>query len=375
MGKGYLAVFILLLVAMAQQSPGQGVAYSSGFVPALHTVFSDNFARYKNGPFASEKWQVVGDASCCARITDSMGTPVLTIWGGKEHSMSPKIPAGSVTGKYVTFECDFLLIDTSKTTISLNFVDAVGTSHYFTIDRQWLIQYTPGDNSNGGNYSIPVRNAPGAPRFDPSQRHCLAISFSEEYLIVYLDGYQVWGLGSNMAEMVEDWGDDTVIAHRVGLYDGYKPAMFYIHSKWPLAIRDVRLAQSDEVPHRVTVRMAAFDKILEGAPLATHNILFEVNKADIQAESDTYLSTLAKWLQEHAAVKLEISGHTDSDGDDAANLKLSQQRAQAIVGRLVSLGVNASRVKALGFGESKPMRPNDTPAGKAANRRVEFRKM
>jgi len=69
------------------------------------------------------------------------------------------------------------------------------------------------------------------------------------------------------------------------------------------------------------------------------------------------------------------SGHTDSDGEVAANQKLSEARAKAVVDAMVKLGIASSRLTSSGLGESKPMTGNDTPEGKAQNRRVEFVKI
>ena len=70
--------------------------------------------------------------------------------------------------------------------------------------------------------------------------------------------------------------------------------------------------------------------------------------------------------------KIRVEGHTDSDGPDISNLKLSQARTQAVVDYLVSKGVERSRLDPVGFGESRPISDNTTPEGKAKNRRVEF---
>ena len=78
-------------------------------------------------------------------------------------------------------------------------------------------------------------------------------------------------------------------------------------------------------------------------------------------------------LKENEPVKVKIIGHTDSDGDDAKNLELSQRRAQSVKNELVSkFGIDASRIETEGAGETTPVAPNDTPANKALNRRVEF---
>ncbi len=69
---------------------------------------------------------------------------------------------------------------------------------------------------------------------------------------------------------------------------------------------------------------------------------------------------------------VEVSGHTDSSGDEAANVALSEQRAKAVVTYLTDAGVPASRLTAVGLGSSRPVASNDTDEGKALNRRIEF---
>jgi outer membrane protein OmpA-like peptidoglycan-associated protein len=73
-------------------------------------------------------------------------------------------------------------------------------------------------------------------------------------------------------------------------------------------------------------------------------------------------------------VKLEIGGHTDSDGDAAKNVALSQSRADAVKKILVDQGIDAARLTTKGYGSTKPVDVNTTPEGKANNRRVEFTK-
>jgi len=74
-------------------------------------------------------------------------------------------------------------------------------------------------------------------------------------------------------------------------------------------------------------------------------------------------------------IKLSIEGHTDSDGSSESNLKLSEQRAKAVVDAIVKGGIGKSRLSSTGFGEEKPIADNNTEEGKAKNRRVEFIKL
>ena len=114
-------------------------------------------------------------------------------------------------------------------------------------------------------------------------------------------------------------------------------------------------------------------KLITEGKLVTYGITFDVNKADVKPESFGTLKSIADVLKENGPVRVKIIGHTDSDGDDAKNLKLSQRHAQSVKNELVSkFGIDASRIETEGAGETTPVAPNDTPANKALNRRVEF---
>jgi OOP family OmpA-OmpF porin len=103
-------------------------------------------------------------------------------------------------------------------------------------------------------------------------------------------------------------------------------------------------------------------------------IVFDSGKATIKvAESKATLDQLKEFLDKNPQVTLlRIEGHTDSDGDDNMNLKLSGERALAVVAYLTAQGISRDRLLAVGFGETKPVAPNDTKEGKEQNRRTEF---
>jgi OmpA-OmpF porin, OOP family len=118
------------------------------------------------------------------------------------------------------------------------------------------------------------------------------------------------------------------------------------------------------------------NKLLTDGKWITHGILFDVNSASIKSDSYGTLKEIANVLKENADVKVKIIGHTDSDGNDASNLELSKQRAASVKSILAKeFGIDESRIQTDGMGESKPIEKNDTPAGKANNRRVEFIKI
>lgn len=118
------------------------------------------------------------------------------------------------------------------------------------------------------------------------------------------------------------------------------------------------------------------NKLITEGKLVTYGIYFDVNKDIVKPESYGTLKEISAALTENPAVRVKIFGHTDSDGDDARNMDLSKRRAASVKNELVkTFGIDASRFETDGKGESQPVAPNDTPANKALNRRVEFIKL
>lgn len=113
-------------------------------------------------------------------------------------------------------------------------------------------------------------------------------------------------------------------------------------------------------------------------PIVLNNILYDYNKADLRPEAKVALDNLVEILKDNPTLKIELAAHTDAIGPDAANLNLSQLRAQACVDYILASGISKDRLYAKGYGESKPVAPNtlpggaDNPAGRQLNRRTEF---
>jgi outer membrane protein OmpA-like peptidoglycan-associated protein len=107
-------------------------------------------------------------------------------------------------------------------------------------------------------------------------------------------------------------------------------------------------------------------------PIVLKNVFFESASATLKPESQAELDRLVRLLQLYPKLRIQINGHTDNVGSDADNQRLSEGRAKAVYGYLTGKGVEAGRLQYKGFGESRPIAPNDTEAGRQQNRRTEF---
>jgi outer membrane protein OmpA-like peptidoglycan-associated protein len=127
----------------------------------------------------------------------------------------------------------------------------------------------------------------------------------------------------------------------------------------------------------VEVKANDMAKALTGAgKIDIYGIYFDVDKTDLKPESRGTLEEVAKLLKTDPTLKLEVAGHTDNTGAAAHNLQLSADRAAAVVNALVSgYGIDRARLQARGYGDTKPVAPNDNDQNRARNRRVELRKL
>jgi OmpA-OmpF porin, OOP family len=115
-------------------------------------------------------------------------------------------------------------------------------------------------------------------------------------------------------------------------------------------------------------------QLIETGSFSTNEILFDTNKSTIKNSSANILNDLGKALIENPEIKISITGHTDSDGDEKANQKLSEQRAESVKNYLSkNFDISKSRMTTFGSGESQNIVGNDTESQKMKNRRVEFK--
>ncbi|NJO88557.1 MAG: OmpA family protein [Chloroflexia bacterium] len=182
---------------------------------------------------------------------------------------------------------------------------------------------------------------------EPGWRH-ISVSFNKRALKVYLDDARI----INVPNVSFDPMGLTVLFNARNEKKGY--------------IKNIKIAKG---------AAPLYDKLLTEGKFATTGIKFDVNKTTIKPESMGTINYMVKMMQEHPELKLSIEGHTDSDGNDISNLNLSEARAKAVMDKLIEQGIDQSRLSYKGHGEAVPVTSNNSPEGKAQNRRVEFIKI
>lgn len=118
-----------------------------------------------------------------------------------------------------------------------------------------------------------------------------------------------------------------------------------------------------------------YDRMMQDGKIVASGIRFDTGKATLKPESMGVLNEIYELMKSHPEVKFSVDGHTDNVGDDASNMKLSADRAETVMNTLVEMGIEKDRLSSKGMGESMPMDDNNTPEGRANNRRVEFVKI
>jgi flagellar motor protein MotB len=219
--------------------------------------------------------------------------------------------------------------------------DANDSSYGPNASEDCRIFYNSYVRSRGSNTSFHHEARGSYAGYDKHSWHALAISYSPGKMRCWLDGRFLGSIASCL-----------------------RPAAFAMCGVAEFGINNITLAEleeEDELSILVTAKK-----------LVTHAINFEVNRYEVNDAGIPFLREIAGWLNAHKTGRLEIAGHTDSTGNEAANIELSRRRAEAIKAMLHRYGVESSRIVAKGFGSSMPIGPNATEEGRAMNRRVEL---
>lgn len=135
----------------------------------------------------------------------------------------------------------------------------------------------------------------------------------------------------------------------------------------------INVLQEKDFKQTITIKNSdAIIKELDENQKAILYINFDLDKAVLKPDGVAVVKEIAKVLEKNKALKIDINGHTDNSGNANYNLKLSQERANAVKNELIKMGISQSRLSSKGFGDKQPIASNDTQEGKNKNRRVEL---
>ena len=184
----------------------------------------------------------------------------------------------------------------------------------------------------------------------PNSWNHFALSFNQRAMKVYINGVRYANIPNTIAP-------------------GYFQIQFYRAGGYftnNTSIKNIRIAKG-AVP--------LYDRMMSDGKFITYGIKFDVGKSTIKPESMGEINRIVQLMNENPTLKFSVEGHTDSTGNAASNQTLSEQRSQAIVDKLVELGIAKDRLTAVGKGQNSPIADNNTDEGRAKNRRVEFVKI
>lgn len=304
------------------------------FVPGEKIVFEDDFTGDADGEFPAH-WQLEKGQGAVNFVA---GRPALALTDGNYARVTPRVRQETYLGNPFTIEFDFyadaagydpvLFLESADSEADVGFGKEVYTSHFHDDRANQTATY------------------PAADAFADGWHHA-ALVFRNGQLKAYLDQYRVL--------VVPEVGDFKPESVELGGIGG---------KEHPVRFTNVRIANGGG--------MNLVEQLTRDGRLVTHGIFFDVGQSAVKPESMGTLRQIVAALKASPSLKLEIGGHTDSDGDASRNLTLSQARADAVRKVLVDQGIDASRLSTKGYGATKPIDSNSTPEGKANNRRVEF---
>ncbi|MCH7722932.1 MAG: OmpA family protein [Bacteroidetes bacterium] len=317
------------------------------FVAGEKVIFEDNLSGEESGEFPS-RWDLLSGSAEVA----SLGEENVIHFAHNNSIILPLMDKQDFLPDVFTLEFDvFFEKDGSFRTDIYKIRFFEGTKNSAKIDGKKIVPIDISWNEvKMGQFGGKTASFTEEKKnWQPKWKH-IAVAFNKRSLKLYLDEERILNI-PNL---------------------GFKPKMFSIGGHFDdryikmSSIKNIRVNEGGK---------KLYDRIIEEGKFITRGILFDINKATISGESMGTINEIVKLMIEHPDLNFRIEGHTDSDGDESFNQKLSEDRAAAVKVMLVKLGIDGSRLESKGWGESKPVSDNSTPEGKANNRRVEFVKI
>ncbi len=320
----------------AEKSSGPALNWAKyDFVPGDKVIYEDNLTGEENGEFPS-RWDL-HDGSIEVAALDGENVIMFREYGSTivpyiEKSESDYLP------DIFTVEFDAFI---PHDYIAIAFFDKKNQStprgsNYLYV-RGYGMELNPASS-----------DLPDGKNFDNSWIH-VAIAYTSGKMKAYINETRL----INIPRLSFDPTGISIMATHAGDKSHYY-------------IKNVRIAEGG---------VKYYDRFMQDGKIIANGIRFDVNKATLKPESMGVINEIATLMKDHPEVNFSVEGHTDSNGDDAFNQTLSEQRAETVVNTLKEMGIDDSRMTSKGWGESKPLDTNATAEGKANNRRVEFVKL
>ena len=351
------------LAQQEQQQPQQSLEMTyakSDFVPGDEIIFEDDVPREQIGEFLSQ-WDLLKGTVEIAQIN---GDKVILCVSQDDPVIAPLFDnMKSYLPEKFTLEFDFWVgpftkkgDDEPENCYIVRFYKPESGSRVQTINLddwyysasdhrtrlRWDFIPSSGENSRSGSDD--------SFRTIPNSWNHFSLSFNQRAMKVYINGIRYANIPNTVAP-----GHFDIQFYRGGGYFTNNTS-----------IRNIRVAKG-AVP--------LYDRMMSDGKFITYGITFDVGKSTIKPESMGEINRIVKLMTDNPDLRFSVEGHTDSTGNEASNQTLSEARSNAIVGKLVELGISADRLSASGKGQSSPIADNGTDEGRAKNRRVEFVKM
>lgn len=304
------------------------------FTPGNEVIFEDDLKNEQKGEFPS-KWDLIEGNAEIAQID---GENTIAIVGFTYITPLFKNRDFKLPDEF-TLEFD-LYIDNKNGENAIEFLndndEIIASSLFWKDNQRFLFSWnmTEKEKSSEDTYN----NSEGW--------HHYALSFNKRAFKVYMDSKRVANI-PNVAEKPE----------KLRFFARGEEDNSNFH------IKNIRIAQG---------AIPLYNRLLTEGKIVTYGITFDIGKATLKPESMGTLNEIFSILTKYPELNFTVEGHTDNTGSATTNQSLSEDRAKAVCQKLQDMGIAANRLKAKGYGMSSPIDSNDTPEGRAKNRRVEF---
>jgi len=319
------------------------------FVPGDRVIFYDDFSDTDVGEFP-RKWTLKGPGG-------GGNTVEVVDYKGKRYLRS--VPPASkeegvaATALFIRFTENNYMPEKFTVEFDAVLAETNGYPNQYTLlmfDENGWPAHMPGSILISGEEGKSYNTATSVDKNDGRPHH-IAVSVNGTFVKAYIDNQRVVNDPDAITRPVKYIGMHLFANH------GYSETVIFTNFRLAEGGKDIKSALSAE------------------GKIVTHGILFDTGSDRIKPESLPTLKKILAILEEDPALKFSIEGHTDNQGKKEINQPLSEQRANAVKTWLTGKGISEGRLKTKGLGDTKAIDTNDTPEGRANNRRVEFVKI